>query len=106
MRIINLTPHTINILKEDKSVLEVQSSGLARVHTKTEILPSIDGIAITAEARGGIVTGLPDPTPDTIFVVSRPVAAAVPEREDVFVPGNLIRNDQGQPIGCQGLARV
>ena len=33
-------------------------------------------------------------------------AAKAAGRTDVLAPGPLVRNEQGQPIGCQGLSRI
>jgi len=54
----------------------------------------------------GAVTGLPDPQPDTIFVVSALVAQAVPDRQDVFITDDAVRDDQGRLIGCRALAHI
>ena len=32
------------------------------------------------------------------------IVAAVPERVDLLIPGPLVRGDNGQPIGCNGLS--
>ena len=54
------------------------------------------------DTRLGEVTGLPAPVVGTILVVSGMVAQAA-RRDDVLSPGALVRNDQGRPIGCEGL---
>lgn len=41
-----------------------------------------------------------DPHPYTIYIVSRIVKQSVPERDDVVVPDDLIRDDDGNIIGC------
>ena len=38
------------------------------------------------------------------YLVSLAVRLAVPDRRDVFSPGELIRDGNGQPVGCIGLA--
>jgi len=47
-----------------------------------------------------------DPRPDTIYVVSALVAQAVPERQDVFIVDDAVRDDQGRIIGARALAHV
>ena len=54
----------------------------------------------------GEVSDLPDPQPDTIFVVSALVAQAVPDRQDVFIVDDAVRDDQGRIIGARALAHV
>jgi hypothetical protein len=58
------------------------------------------------QTRFGEVFDLPDPQPDTIFVVSALVAQAVPERQDVVIVDDAIRDDQGRIIGARALAHV
>jgi hypothetical protein len=63
----------------------------------------IGGIDVSV-AEYGDVQGLPDPEPNTIFIVSAIVLMAVPHRRDVFAPGPAIRNDLGLVVGCDGLS--
>ena len=113
--IINLTPHTINVRRDDGSFVAFQPSGqVARVtvslapvdvfdYSKAlQELSLADGILISSQ-EFGVVTGLPDPETDTLYLVSALVRTAVPHRFDVLSPGELIRNEAGQPIGCDGL---
>jgi len=48
---------------------------------------------------------LPDPVDNTIYVVSSIAAMAVPEREDVFVPTQMVYQE-GKLVGCRALAHV
>lgn len=41
-----------------------------------------------------------------MYVVSRLVAEAVPERRDLVVPHGLVRDGQGRVVGCAQLAQV
>lgn len=103
---INLTPHAINVVREDGSILDIPVSGsIARCSQTEEVLRIEEGVKITRQSFG-TVEGLPDPTPGTTFVVSRLVASALPDRHDLVCPGPLVRNDEGQPIGCKGLSVV
>jgi len=103
MSIVNLTPHELNIHDADGGVITVTPSGtVARVSTTTVPAGDVEGIP-TYSVEYGEVKGLPEPGDDTL-VVSGLVAAACP-RDDVFSPGELIRDEQGRPVGCQGLKR-
>jgi len=105
MNIINLTPHEINIYNADKELLmSVPSTGEARCATiKTEI-GKVDGVSLF-ETTYGEISGLPDSSGEGIIVVSFLVRQALPNRVDLFSPGELIRNETGQPVGCIGLSR-
>ena len=107
MSIINLTPHDINFVTENgDEIATIKPSGsLARVTATTVTIGSLNGIPVTQTVYGE-VEGLPDPTTDTIYIVSSLVASRVPERNDVFIPNESIRDDKGRIIGCRSLGRV
>lgn len=104
MNIINLTPHALTIFDSDRRVVRiVEASGtVARVSVNRRLIAVEDGIEFYATTYGEPV-GLPEPQPNTIYVVSGLLRAAVPERSDLWQPGELLRNDAGQPVGCIGL---
>lgn len=52
----------------------------------------------------GAVEDLPPVVEGTIYVVSRMVITACPDRRDFVSPGPLLRNEAGQPIGAIGLS--
>ena len=52
------------------------------------------------------IVGLPEPEEDVILIVANAVSDAAPAyRGDLMSPGNLIRNEDGTVIGCDGLTR-
>jgi len=103
-KIINLTPHSLNIKKIDGSIETIQPTGIiARVSSKVETVGEINGISITKQTFGDVID-LPEPTEDTVFVVSRMVKDRVPDRTDVLVPGTPVRDDKGNIIGANGLS--
>lgn len=112
MKIINLTPHALNLMPEgpDGPVVTIPPSGqvarctVDRVQVDTV---TMDGIAIPVNrTQFGAVMGLPDPQPDTIYIVSAVVAQAVPERQDVFIVDDAVRDEQGRIVGARALAHV
>jgi len=100
MNIINLTPHTVNVVNRS-----IVSTGLARCTSKSKTVGEIDGINIVASEFGD-VTGLPSAVDGTWLVVSRLVAAACPDRQDLLVPADLVRDDEGRVVGCKALEAV
>lgn len=107
MKIVNLTPHAINFVTENgDAVLTVEPSGtIARVSVKTEIIGEIAGIPVTHSVYSEVVD-LPTPAEGTSYIVSSLVAARVPEREDVFIPNESVRDDKGRIVGCKSLGRI
>lgn len=104
MNIVNLTPHALNIYDENRNlVLVVEPSGtVARVNVTRKLHRHLEGIPLYSTWYGDLL-GLPEAEDNTICVVSAMVRAAVPHRHEVFAPGELLRNEAGQVIGCIGL---
>ena len=104
MTLVNLTPHPITI-----GTVTVPPSGtVARVSVTREqvgVIPLEDGSAIPMfETHFGEVSGLPLPD-GKVFIVSAMVRThpSLSERLDVASPGQLVRDDAGRVIGCDGL---
>lgn len=106
MTITNLTPHQLDLLDADGNhVKSVDPSGdVARVDQTRTRTGDVVGIP-TYRTSFGDVTGLPDPKDDTIYVVSGLVLSAVDGRDDVYAPGDLVRDDDGNPVGAKGLTQ-
>ena len=109
MKVINCTPHILNIITDSK-VIDIAPSGvIPRVSVKSEPVENIQEagtfVPVCQDTYGEVVD-LPEQQVGVYLVVSRLVAAAAKGRNDLLVPGSLVRNEQGQPIGCKGLARI
>ena len=112
MNIVNLTPHALNLMPEgpDGPTVTIPPSGqVARCFTTRMQVDTItvNGISVPVnQTRFGEVSDLPDPQPDTIYIVSAVVAQAVPDRPDVFIVDDAVRDEQGRIIGARALAHV
>jgi len=102
MKLINLTPHEINLCGT-----RIPASGyVARVtshrHQTGEI--EVDGKSVpTYSITFGAVVGL-QPEQDGIgYIVSAMIRSAAPERRDVYSPADLQRDAAGVVIGCGSL---
>lgn len=106
MRIVNLTSHELSFIADDGTVVaRIQPSGtVARVASMSKKVGEIDGIPVFS-TEFGEAAGLPDPAKDTIYVASTLVAqtAAKAGRTDVFSPADLVRDSEGNVVGCKGL---
>lgn len=103
MNIINLTPHTINIINGDTTTKIDPNGTIARV--SVQVVATDNPMLYTQQY--GDVQDLPAPQDDTIYIVSALVLARVPDRTDVYAPltAQAVRNDAGQIIGVPGLVR-
>lgn len=98
MNIVNLTPHPVNL-----PGLTIPASGrVARSKEFTCALGSVDGIDIINRWYGETVD-LPEPEPDTLFIVSMIVREANPDRLDLASPGDPVRDYAGEVIGAKNL---
>lgn len=92
---VNLTPHTICL--PDR---EVPPSGvIVRCQEHDEEAYEVEGVPVVYR-RYGAVEDLPPPVPGTHYLVSALVRLAYPERTDFLSPGDLIRDADGQVVGC------
>lgn len=109
--IINLTPHALNIKLASGSMIKVEPSGqIARCTQRKQPVGTVDlygddcAPSITvSRTEYGDVTGIPDPEPGIIYVVSM-LAAQAAKRSDVLFPGEAIRDASGNIVGCDGLS--
>jgi hypothetical protein len=104
-KLVNLTPHRLNLHDEDENeILSVEPSGdVARVETERVKVGTVQGVPLY-ETHTGEVQNLPEPEDGVLYVVSGFVRSAT-DRNDVVSPGELIRDEDGNPVGAQGLTR-
>lgn len=98
MHVVNLTPHIL--IFPDNIIIE-PSGIVARCYLK-ETVSWIRGIKVISRFYGR-VTGLPNPSPDTYYVVSAMVRLALPHRLDLMSPNHLERDDEGNIIKVNSL---
>lgn len=105
----NLTPHQIRVLDlEHELLLELPPSPgkAARLDLNLRPVEKLgNGITVFETQPGGGVQDLPAPEPGVGLVVSAMVREVLPYRNDLFSPGELVRDENGQPKGCLGLIR-
>ena len=108
MKLINATPHAINIIGANNEVLlTVEPSGiLVRVSQETTDagVLSVNGVQIPlTDNTLGDVVGLHPQQADTIIIVSALVASAC-KRADLALVNEAVRDAKGRIIGCRSLS--
>jgi hypothetical protein len=106
MRVINLTPHPVNIYRDGVLVVTYEPSGtIARVGFVSNEVGDINGVPVSVTGFGH-TTDLPSQEEDTIFIVSLLVRQANPDRKDLVNPDGPIYSEQNprQVIGCRGFS--
>lgn len=109
-RIINLTPHTINIVDGvGNKIVDLPSEGEARAVQKNVNFGSLGDIPLV-RAEFGEPIGLPEPAENTFYVVSAITAnaakAAGRTTDDLLLTAETVRNEKNQIIGCKALAKI
>lgn len=105
MTLLNMTPHALNVVCENNTITTIEPSGtVVRVSQNMELVTDINGIPVY-RSQYGELEGLPEPQAHTRYILSAMAAAAAKAagRDDILSPGELIRDENGQPIGCRGL---
>lgn len=125
LNVINCTPHEVVIYEPSDCYMRDGSLYLrdgeeefpqpfltlpaakepARVTFAQKLVGAVDGILIYRWFTDEIVN-LPEPKPYTYYIVSKMLAKACPEREDLIFPGTLVRDESGDVVGCIDFSRV
>jgi hypothetical protein len=108
VKLVNLTPHPIDIFLKDGRVVRLPSEGVARVREVKEDAGELEwegGTVPLCRKFLGEVEGLPEPKEGVIYIVSLLAAQKAWERgrTDVVAPGDYIRDEEGRIIGIAAL---
>lgn len=103
-RIINMTPHVVTVVDDNGNIvmsIEPESTP-ARCQSSREVAFSIEGISVNI-TKFGRIENLPEPEKGRWIVVSRIVAEAA-KRDDLIVPDETVRDNEGKILGCKSFA--
>lgn len=110
--IINLTQHVVNVYTEF-GIYEFEPSGVvARVSedsgqfTSRSIPESLlrNSVISFRFTEYSEPIGLPPVQSGKVYIVSSIVKSALPDRDDLVVPKDFVRDDSGNIIGCRALS--
>ena len=106
MLVVNKTPHQVHILDENGQVVRTyeKSEGQIRLAVKT-VKDEPLGDVPTSRTVFGEPEGLPDFQEGTFYIVSQLVKNALPNRTDLLVPAEVVRDEKGNIVGCKSLGR-
>ncbi|WP_182543024.1 hypothetical protein [Halosaccharopolyspora lacisalsi] len=105
----NLTPYQLDMVTQHGTVTLPPTEQAPRITETTGEAEAVTvgGTAVPVlHAAQGEVADLPDPEPGVLLVVSRFVAALFPDRDDLLVPVDEVRDGTGRITGCRSLARL
>jgi hypothetical protein len=105
-KIINMTPHPIMIVGADGQIMRTiaPSGSLIRLKASTVTVGQIDEIPVS-ETVFGEPEGLPELAEDTYYIVSAIVKTALPNRSDLLVTAEAVRDGNGNITGCRSLGK-
>lgn len=109
-KIVNLTPHTVNIVAEDGTIKAAfPSEGIARASQTAEHVGELDGIELVS-MKFGATEDLPAPEDGTYYIVSVITANAAKAEgrttSDLVITADPVRDADGRIIGCKRFALV
>jgi len=100
MQIVNYTPHSIT--ETTTGITFPPSGNTARVSSISVPVGDLAGAPCFITSFGQ-VEGLPEPQDGVALIVSGMVMDACKgKRFDLVAPGELVRDENGQPVGCKG----
>ena len=107
MTIVNATPHDVNIVDATGAPVRTypKSNVSIRLAVATVDTEPLEDGTPTSVTQYGEAEGLPDFQEGTFYIVSQLVKNALPNRTDLLVPAQVLRNEAGQIVGCQSLGR-
>lgn len=108
MKLINLTPHTVNICNEAGEIIKsYPSEGQARVSVENLPAGEIDGVPVVRTVYGE-PDALPESQDNVFYIVSMVYAQQRPHRRDLIMPntapGQVVRDSAGQIIGVKSFS--
>ena len=105
VRVYNTTPHPIKVVNKDlEIVLEIPRATDPLRMVEDNIFCGIIG-EYPLFRKGFIAPDLPIQEENVFYIVSLPVAQLF-QRRDFLVPHDLVRDPEGNVIGCKGFAYI
>lgn len=120
MNLINLTPHPITLVDRDGNVLQTLPASGWELRLSSSTVPvgnvagwptskTAFGTAEVVQSKGWNGQEKPEfgvaefEGASTYFVVSMLAKSAYPNASNLFVPAEVVRDSNGQILGCQSL---
>lgn len=104
MELINLTPHSI-VFPDGRRLSRCIDP--PRLAERAQQVDEVDGIPIMEKSFDAVECDLPPERDDALLIVPLAIAQAFSgRRNDLVVPNDPIRDEEGRIVGCRSLARV
>ena len=111
MKMFNLTPHAVNLMDDNNTVIATFTPAgiVARAKQVNTLIGTVDanGVPVPVyRAVYGAIENLPEPKEGCVYLVSALTAQAAKGRDDVYVTMDPVRDDQGRIIGCRAFGKI
>jgi len=121
MQLINLTPHPIDFVHENGKVMATIPScakeQCARVLAETVHVHNIEAKVFNgnndvifdipvSETKFGVIQNLPEEREKTVYIVSRMVAEAAKERNDLAIVNETVRDSNCKIVGAKSISFI
>jgi len=103
MKIINKTPHPVNVITDKGTITFPKAEDPIRLSSEAERNALIEGIPVFSVTYGS--GNMPEMADGVIYIVSALVRSTYPDRTDLVVPHDVVRDENGNIIGCKGFAK-
>jgi len=100
---INTTPHSISDTNSG-IIFPKDPNCQLRINVTSKLVRfTHEGIPLYTKTYGHL-DNEPPILENTFYITSLLVKQGYPHRSDFIIPGDLLRDENGQPIGCDGFA--
>lgn len=104
-KLINLTPHNVVLVTEETTITIEPSGIVPRLKEIQEEIGEINRIPVMKKSFGEI-DNMPNEEENTVYIISALAASALKHRDDVYVPNDIVRDKNGNIVGCRSLAKI
>lgn len=113
---MNLTPHKVVFQLASGEVKVLEPNGIVPRVSEQATVVGVVSLVDDSHTNGMSVSlmhvtprrleGLPEPQRGVMYIVSRLVAEAARDRDDLVFPFELVRDESGTVVGCGSLGTV
>jgi len=93
----------VNVITDDGTITFPKAEDPIRLSSEAEQNTLIEGIPVFSVTYGS--GNMPEQVSGVAYIVSALVRSAYPDRTDLLIPHGLVRDDDGNIIGCRGFAQ-
>ncbi len=106
IKILNYTPHDINIYEGDNLKETLHQDGIIRLKEENILIGYIGKYPVYSK-QFSIEDELPPEKDGVVYIVSSIVATAFKnKRNDLYVVNETVRNSSNQICGCKSFAKI